>query len=167
VIVVARTANQARRVLGHQHWRPLMHVALCPMARRRAAIPRLLDEHLAARGSVLRFADLTPHNQKALLYNPWRENLLSLRETAVRLDAIVTSGFSRRKAAEMLGIVRQTFYHWYAPHPYSRGRLGAEGGSPPSTALPVPPATQPNHAAEPREGGGVHEHRPTSNAAGE
>jgi hypothetical protein len=114
VIVIARTANLARRVLGHQHWRPLMHVALCPMTRRRAAIQRLLDEQLAVRGSMLRFADLTPHNQRALLFNPWRENLLSLRETAVRLDAIVTSGFSRRKAAEALGVVRQTFYHWYA-----------------------------------------------------
>jgi hypothetical protein len=29
-------------------------------------------------------------------------------------NTIVTSGFSRRKAAETLGIVRQTFYDWYA-----------------------------------------------------
>ena len=114
VIVVARTANQARRVLGHQHWRPLMQVALCPMALRRAAIHRLLDEHLAAHESVLRMSDLTLQNQRALQFNPWRENLHSLRETAVRLDAIVTCGFSRRKAAESLGIVRQTFYHWFS-----------------------------------------------------
>jgi hypothetical protein len=114
VIVVARTANQARRVLGHQHWRPLMQVALCPMALRRAAIHRLLDEHLAAHESVLRVSDLTLQNQRALQFNPWRENLQSLRETAVRLDAIVTCGFSRRKAAESLGVVRQTFYHWFS-----------------------------------------------------
>lgn len=113
VIVIARTANQARRALGHLHWRPLMQVALCPLALRRVAIHRLLDENLAARGSVLRVSDLTPHNQRALLFNPWRENLKSLRETAVRLDAIVTAEFSRRKAAETLGIVRQTFYHWF------------------------------------------------------
>lgn len=114
VIVIARTANQARRALGHQYWRPLMQVALCPMALRRAAIHRLLDEQLAARNSVLRVADLTLQNQRALLFNPWRENLASLRQAAVRLDAIVTSEFSRRKAAETLKIVRQTFYHWFS-----------------------------------------------------
>jgi DNA-binding NtrC family response regulator len=90
-----------------------MHVALCPMSRRQAAIPRLLDEWLAARGSVLRVADLSPHNRRALLRNPWRENLQALRQTAVRLDAIVQAGFSRKKAAAALGIPRQTFYGWF------------------------------------------------------
>lgn len=113
VVVIARTANQARRALGHQHWRPLMHIALNPVAARRPAIYRLLDQWLAARGSVLRMMDLTPHNQRALLHNPWRENLRALREAAVRLDAIATAGFSRKRAAEDLGIVRQTFYNWF------------------------------------------------------
>ena len=113
VVVVARTANQARRALGHQHWRPLMHIALSPMALRRSAVYRLLDQWLAARGSVLRMMDLTPHNQRALLHNPWRENLRALREAAVRLDAIAVAGFSRKRAAEDLGIVRQTFYNWF------------------------------------------------------
>lgn len=113
VIVLARTVNQARRALGHEHWRPLMHVALCPMSLRRAAIHRLLDEWLAARDSPLRIADLTPQNQRALLICPWRENLKALRQTAVRLDAIVQAGFSRKKAAVSLGIARQTFYSWF------------------------------------------------------
>ena len=113
VIVIARTLNQARRALGHQYWRPLTHVALCPLALRRAAIPRLLDEWLAARGSVLRVADLSPDNQRALLDGKWQKNLQALRETAVRFDAIAQCGFSRKKAAESLGIVRQTFYSWY------------------------------------------------------
>jgi hypothetical protein len=113
VIVIARTPNQARRALGHQHWRPLMHIALCPMSLRRAAIFRLLDQWLAARNSVLRVNDLTPRNQRALLMNPWRENLQALREAAVRLDAIVVAGLSRKKAALSLGIARQTFYNWY------------------------------------------------------
>ena len=113
VIVIARTVNQARRALGHEHWRPLMHVALCPMSLRRAAIHRLLDEWLAARDSPLRIADLTPQNQRALLICPWRENLKALRQTAVRLDAIVQAGFSRKKAAVSLGIARQTFYSWF------------------------------------------------------
>jgi hypothetical protein len=112
VMVIARTSSQARRALGHQHWRPLMHIALCPMSRRRAAIHRLLDEQLAARGSVLRVEDLTPHNRRMLLINPWRENLAAVRQAAVRLDAIVSNGFSRRRAAAALGIARQTFYDW-------------------------------------------------------
>jgi hypothetical protein len=113
VIVIARTPNQARRSLGHQHWRQLMHIALCPLELRRTAIARLLDQSLAARGSVLRMADLTSHNQRGLLYNPWRENLRSLHETAVRLDAMVRAGFSRRGAAAALGLKRQTFDHWF------------------------------------------------------
>ena len=113
VIVTARTTNQARRALGHQYWRTLMHAALCPMARRRAAIHRLLDDRLAAQGSVLRVADLTPHNQRALLVNPWRENLRAVRLAAVRLDAIARAGFSRAQAADALGVARQTFYNWF------------------------------------------------------
>jgi hypothetical protein len=113
VIVIARTMNQARRALGHRHWRPLMHVALSPLARRQEVIPRLLDQWLAACGSGLRFADLTPKNQRAILSCRWRENLEALRETAVRLDAIARCGFARKRAAESLGIVRQTFYSWF------------------------------------------------------
>ena len=113
VIAIARTPLQARRVLGHQYWRPLMHIELRPLSRRRGAILRLLDQYLVARGSVLRVSDLTPPNQRALLHNPWRKNLHALREAAVRLDAIVQMRLSRRKAAESLGIVGQTFYHWF------------------------------------------------------
>jgi hypothetical protein len=113
VIVTARTANQARRALGHAYWRPLMHIRLCPMVHRRAAIHRLLDARLAALGSVLRVADLTPHNQHALLVNPWRENLRAVRQAAVRLDAIVRAGFSRSQAADALEVARQTFYNWF------------------------------------------------------
>lgn len=113
VIVTARTPKQARRALGHQHWRTLMHAALCPMVRRRAAIHRLIDDRLAALGSVLRVADLTPHNQRALLVNPWRDNLQAVRETARRLDAIVRAEFSRTRAAAALGIPHQTFSNWY------------------------------------------------------
>lgn len=113
VIVTARTSNQARRALGHAYWRTLMHASLCPMRRRRAAIHRLIDHRLAVGGSVLRVADLTPENQRALLVNPWRENLRAVRETAVRLDAIVRAGFSRSRAADLLKIAHQTFYNWY------------------------------------------------------
>jgi hypothetical protein len=113
VIAIARTANQARRSLGHEHWCRLMHIALRPMELRRAEIPNLLDQFLTARGSVLRMADMTSHNQRALLFNPWRENLRSLRETAVRLDAMVLAGFSRKGAAAALGLKRQTFDHWF------------------------------------------------------
>ena len=113
VIVVARTLNQARRALGHAYVCPMMHVPLAELPLRKAAIRRLLDMHLAARGSPLRFADLTPANQEALRNGKWRENLDALRETAVRLDAIVRARFSRRQAAIALGIARQNFYNWY------------------------------------------------------
>ena len=114
VIVIARTARQARRALGHHYWRLLLHIALAPLSQRRTAIHRLLDEQLAAAGSVLRVADLTPENQRVLLKAPWRENLQALREAAVRLDAIVNARFSRRQAAASLGVVRQTLDHWFA-----------------------------------------------------
>jgi len=151
VIVLASTTSQARRALGHQHWRPLMHVALCPMSRRQAAIPRLLDEWLAARDSILRVADLSPPNRRALLHNPWRENLQALRQTAVRLDAIVRAGFSRKKAAAALGIPRQTFYSWFnetmrftkplVPEPRKTGMLEmlATGTQAPSDGRPTMP----------------------------
>lgn len=113
VMVIARTAAQARRALGHPHWCQLMHIALRPMDLRRSAIPRLLDQFLAARGSVLQMTDLTAHNQRALVFNAWRDNLRGLRQAAERLDAIVLSGFSRKAAAASLGIQRQTFDHWY------------------------------------------------------
>jgi hypothetical protein len=90
-----------------------MHIPLCPMVHRREAIHRLLDARLAALGSVLRVADLTPHNQHALLVNPWRENLRAVRQAAVRLDAIVRAEFSRSQAADALGVARQTFYNWF------------------------------------------------------
>jgi len=83
------------------------------MVHRRSAIYRLLDERLAALGSVLRVADLTPHNRRALLINPWRDNLRAVRQAAARLDAIARAGFSRSQAADALGVARQTFYNWY------------------------------------------------------
>lgn len=113
VLVIACTANQARRSLGHHHWRSLRHIALLPLAQRRSDILPLLDQWLSVRGSVLRVADLTSHNQRALQFNPWRENLRALREAAVRLDAIALAGFSRKRAAAQLGILRQTFDHWF------------------------------------------------------
>lgn len=113
VIVIARSPKQAADVLGERHYHPLMHAALCPMAKRQAAIYRLLDQWLAAKDSILRMEDLTEENQRALLYNEWRENLTGLRKAAVRLDAIAMSGFSRPQAAEALGISRQSLDNWY------------------------------------------------------
>lgn len=142
VIVTAQTTNQARRALGHQHWRPLLHVALCPMAQRRIAIHRLLDQWLAAQDSPLRVADLTPANRRALLICSWRENLHALREAAVRLDAIARAGFSRKKAAASLGVARQTFYHWFGgtvrltkplvPDDRARELVAAQAARPPT-----------------------------------
>jgi hypothetical protein len=113
VIVVARTVGVARKALGPQHV-PLMHIWLRPLSLRRAAIHRLLDQWLAAEEVPLRFADLTPESQRALVSNDWHENLSALRKTAVRLAAIARApGFTRAVAADALGMERTTFYAWY------------------------------------------------------
>ena len=112
VIVLARTVAVASEALGAEYLQPLMQVALRPLAERRAAIHPLIDRWLAAHGSPLRIADLTPENQHALLVHEWRDNLVKLRETAERLDAIVRAP-SLNQARKRLRIARNTFYAWF------------------------------------------------------
>jgi transcriptional regulator with AAA-type ATPase domain len=112
VIVLARTVEVASEALGAEYLQPLMQVALRPLAERRAAIHPLIDRWLAAHGSPLRIADLTPLNQHALLVHEWRDNLVKLRETAERLDAIVRAP-SLNQARKRLRIARNTFYSWF------------------------------------------------------
>jgi DNA-binding NtrC family response regulator len=85
------------------------------MARRQAAICRLLDHWLQLRNSVLRTEDLTEANLQALLRHDWPGNLTGLREAAVRLDVIASAGLSRTQAAEAeeLKITRQGLDFWY------------------------------------------------------
>lgn len=114
VIVLARTVTVAHAALGPAYVRPMMHVGLRPLARRRTAIPRLLDSWLARNGSPLRVADLTAENQRALRVHRWRGNLTMLRETAERLDAIIRAPeFCRNQARQALGIPRNTFFEWF------------------------------------------------------
>jgi hypothetical protein len=113
LIVLARTARHARDVLGEKYARPLLHVELAPVARRQAAIYRLLDQWLKDRKSVLRMDDLAEANLQALFRNKWRDNLTALREAAVKLDAIASAGFSRARAAEALQVSRQALDAWY------------------------------------------------------
>lgn len=115
VIVLARTVGVASAALGAAYVQPMMHVGLRPLAARRTAILPLLDRWLAARGSPLRVADLTPENRHALLVHDWRENLVKLRETAERLDAIIRApDFSLNQARKALGVARNTFYSWFS-----------------------------------------------------
>jgi DNA-binding NtrC family response regulator len=115
VIVLARTAEEAREALGERAARQLLHAELAPMARRQTAIFRLLDRWLQLRNSVLRMDDLTEANLQALFRNDWPNNLAALREAAVRLDAIASAGLSRKHAAEdeALQISRQGLDYWY------------------------------------------------------
>lgn len=113
VIVSSRTVAEASRALGAQYTNPMMHVGLRPLADRRAAIHRLLDRRFEQLGSPLRVADLTPENQRALQNHEWRENLVELREAALRLAEVVRSEFSLNRARTVLGIKRNTFYSWY------------------------------------------------------
>jgi hypothetical protein len=113
VIVLARTAEEAREALGERAARQLLHAELAPMARRQAAIYRLLERWLKLHNSVLQVDDLTEANLQALFRNDWPGNLTALREAAVRLDAIASAGFSRTQAAEALQITRQGLDYWY------------------------------------------------------
>lgn len=114
VIALARTAAVAHEALSPAYASPMMHVELRPLAKRRAAIHRLLDRWLAKKGSPLRMSDLTAENQRALQMHDWRENLTKLRETAERLDAIIRAPESSlNQARKEFGIARNTFYSWY------------------------------------------------------
>jgi Inner membrane component of T3SS, cytoplasmic domain/Sigma-54 interaction domain len=113
VVVIARTASIAATALGGKYVAPMMRVELHPLAERRAAIHRLLDQGLARQPSPLRVADLTEDNRRALLMGRWRENLHGLQVAVERLAAIPRGGFSLHRAAQTLGVPRQTFYNWY------------------------------------------------------
>jgi DNA-binding NtrC family response regulator len=89
----------------------MQRIALRPLADRRDMLPRLLDRTLEQRKSPLRFGDLVPANQRALLEHDWPGNLDDLRFAADRLAVIVREG-SFRKAAEALGLHRKSLHDW-------------------------------------------------------
>jgi transcriptional regulator of acetoin/glycerol metabolism len=113
VIVVAPALSAVTSAIGAKYATPMMRVDLHPLSERRASIRRLLDRGLAAQPSPLRVADLTEDNQRRIVAARWRDNLEGLRVAVERLAAIPRAGFSLHRAAQMLGVPRQTFYNWY------------------------------------------------------
>jgi hypothetical protein len=114
MIVVARNMAVARAAFGPGYVGSMMHVGLRPLTQRRGAIHSLLDRWFGVIGSPLRVAHLTEENQYSLQHNEWRDNLMKLRETAERLDAILAApGGSLNEARKKLGVPRNTFYSWF------------------------------------------------------
>lgn len=111
IIVLARNVELASALLGAMYVQPMMRVALRPLVERRSAIEPMLDRWLAARGSPLRVADLTPSNRRRILKRNWR-SFRKLRELARRLDVIVRAP-SLNQARLALGVARSTFYTWF------------------------------------------------------
>jgi len=112
VIALVRSLDVADAALG-EYARQMKYVRLLPIARRPAAIDRLLDRMLVERGSPLRMSQVTPANRHALQTYGWPDNFASLREAADRLTAITRAG-SINGAAIALGIPRATLHHWYS-----------------------------------------------------
>lgn len=110
-VLVIASSTRAIEVLGPEHSR-MRRIDLRPLAFRSAQLGRLLDRQLEARGSGLRFAQLSEANRKALLAYEWRHNFDDLRLAADRLAAIARAG-SLRKAAMDLGVDRSTLQHWF------------------------------------------------------
>jgi hypothetical protein len=113
VIALARSARVATTALGERRVEQMAHVWLAPLSSRRGAIHRLLDGMFQERGSSLRVAAMTPHNQDALRRHHWARNFASLREAADRLIAVAREP-SLRRAALALGVPPATFHNWYA-----------------------------------------------------
>ena len=82
MIALARSVGVANAALGNHHVKQMTHVRLVPLSNRPGAIHRLLDEMFQERGSSLRVAAMTPHNQDALRSHRWAGNFASLREAA-------------------------------------------------------------------------------------
>ncbi len=112
VLVDASSLARVHAVLGPDH-ALVRRVELRPLARRTDQIERLLDRELAARGSMLRAAQLTGKNRSALSSCEWRGNFEALRLAAERLDALARTG-SVRSAASALGVPYSTLQKWLA-----------------------------------------------------
>jgi len=121
VIVLARSAELAERVLGERHIRPMLgehrdprqHLPLHPLTRRPDAILRLIDHAFKDLPAALRTMQITARNRAALCACPWKDNFAGIRLAAQRLDVISRQG-TFRKAAEVLEMSHSSLQYWYA-----------------------------------------------------
>jgi hypothetical protein len=107
VIVIAPTADEARRVLARDAVDQMQHIWIRPLRLRTEDLDRFLDRTFADQGTTLRTSDLTPANLAALRAYDWPDNLVSLR---FLVKAIVEhrSHGGLRPAAKALGMKRTT-----------------------------------------------------------
>lgn len=103
VILQAPSYEIAERVLGPMYAPAMRRIELRPLAFRPDQLPLILDRRLVLIESPLRFSQLTPKNQDALLRNEWRRNLDDVVLAAPKLAAIHKQR-TLRQAAIALGI---------------------------------------------------------------
>ncbi|MFT3700180.1 MAG: FHA domain-containing protein [Kofleriaceae bacterium] len=113
VLARAPSIECAQRVLGRE-CAAMRRIDLRPLAFRIDQLPRLLDRQFERLETTLRFDQIAPENQAALMANEWRRNLDEVVLAAPKLVAVATSG-SLRKAAPALGIKNyNNLQSWYS-----------------------------------------------------
>lgn len=110
-VVVIGSPRRVLAVLGNEHM--FRRIDLRPLAYRTDQLEALLDRQLEERGVLLRFAQLSEANRKALLGYAWSKNFDELRLAADRLVAVERFG-SLRKAAEALADDRWKVQYWFS-----------------------------------------------------
>jgi len=113
-IVLAPTAEVARRALTEALVSQMLHVPLRPLAYRTVEIDQLVDRVFVERQAAhLRTADLTRANQAALRAYDWPGNLAELRQIADGIAAHTMLG-GLRPAAKAVGRPWQTLQKHFA-----------------------------------------------------
>jgi pSer/pThr/pTyr-binding forkhead associated (FHA) protein len=107
VVVLAPTADEARRVISRDAVDQMQHIWIRPLALRSEDIDRLLDRAFTERGTNLRTSDLTRDNLAALRAYDWPGNLVQLRFVAGAILEHHSQG-GIRPAAKTLGVPRTT-----------------------------------------------------------
>lgn len=105
-IVAAPSHRESQRIL--EHLSPPDILSLPPVSTRRAEVPRLLDHVMEQNGSAHRVRELDPARISRLVEHPWPNNLLEVRQAALRICALLESG-NVSAAARCFGSSRQSF----------------------------------------------------------
>ncbi len=105
-IVAAPSHRESQRSL--EHLSPPDILSLPPVSMRRAEVLRLLDHVIEQAGSAHRIRELDPWRLTRLVEHPWPNNLLEVRQAALRIRALLESG-NVSEAARRFGSSRQSF----------------------------------------------------------
>ena len=105
-IVAAPSHRTSQRIL--EHLSPPDILSLPPVSMRRAEVQRLLDHVIEQAGSSHRIRELAPSRLAQLVEHHWPKNLLEVRQTALRIRALLESS-NVSEAARHFGSSRQSF----------------------------------------------------------